>query len=75
MASETDHTTVSEGESRALVPTGSGAYRRLSQPPCQAAFLAQLIATRDQLPQTRERRRVAPAQAVNAYRTAATLAT
>jgi hypothetical protein len=32
-----------------------------------AAFLAQLIATREQLPQTRERRRAEPGHAVNIY--------
>jgi hypothetical protein len=65
---------MNDGKSRALVPVGSTAPHRLSLHRCQSAFLAQLIATRDQLPQTRERRRVEPAQAVNAYRTAATLA-
>ena len=38
-----------------------------------AAFLAQLIAMRDGLPQARERRRAAPADAVRAYREAAEL--
>jgi len=62
------------GESRALValmpaaathqPTGS--HR-------QAAFLAHLIATKDQLPQTRERRRAEPAEAIAAYRAMAAL--
>jgi hypothetical protein len=32
-----------------------------------AAFLAQLIATREQLPQTRERRRAEPADAIAVY--------
>ena len=32
-----------------------------------APFLAQLIATREQLPQTRERRRAEPSVAVNVY--------
>lgn len=73
MASEAEHTTANEGESRALVPVNSAASGRLSPQPRQAAFLAQLIATRDQLPQTRERRRAEPAQAVTAYRTAAAL--
>ncbi|WP_428698824.1 hypothetical protein [Stappia sp.] len=35
-----------------------------------AGFIAQLIATREQLPQTRARRRAAPAEAIDAYRTA-----
>lgn len=34
----------------------------------QAPFLAQLIATRDQHPQTRDRRRTDPAAAIGAYR-------
>jgi hypothetical protein len=33
----------------------------------QAGFLAQLIATADKLPQTRERRRADPAEAIAAY--------
>jgi hypothetical protein len=33
-----------------------------------AAFLAQLIATKAQLPQTRERRRAQPGEAIAAYR-------
>jgi hypothetical protein len=42
----------------------------LSRRPC-AGFLAHLIATAEQLPQTRERRRAEPAVAIAAYRTAA----
>ena len=34
----------------------------------QAAFLAHLIAVKDQLPQTRERRRVEPGEAIATYR-------
>lgn len=34
----------------------------------QAEFLAQLIATKDKHPQTRERRRALPADAIGAYR-------
>jgi hypothetical protein len=34
----------------------------------QAAFLAHLIAVKDQLPQTRERRRAEPGEAIAAYR-------
>jgi hypothetical protein len=36
-----------------------------------AGFLAHLIATAEQLPQTRERRRAEPAEAIAAYRTTA----
>lgn len=39
----------------------------------QAAFLTQLIATRDHAPQTRERRRALPEEAISAYRAAAAL--
>ncbi len=39
----------------------------------QATFLAQLIATRDHAPQTRERRRAEPMEALAAYRATATL--
>jgi hypothetical protein len=64
---------VSATESRALValtpaaaPSEPRAYR-------QASFLAHLIATKDQLPQTRERRRAEPNEAIMAYRAAAAL--
>ncbi len=39
----------------------------------QAAFLAQLIATREQAQQTRDRRRAEPMEALAAYRAAAAL--
>ena len=61
-------------ESRALVslaplanaPEVQASYRN-------AAFLAHLIATKDQHPQTRERRRAEPNEALAAYRAAAAL--
>jgi hypothetical protein len=57
-----------EPESRALVVRAPAAV----QPPTvnyrEAAFLAHLIATKDQLPQTRLRRRAEPAEAIAAYR-------
>jgi hypothetical protein len=54
---------------RALVPLasgtgGSGPHRAT---PRQAPFLAHLIATARQAPQTRERRRAEPAEAIAAY--------
>ncbi len=62
-------------ESRALValsPLTGSAERMLS---CRyAPFLAQLVATKDQHPQTRERRRAEPDVAVAAYRATAALA-
>ena len=55
--------------SRALVAlTPTAAVRQPSESHRQAAFLAHLIATKDQLPQTRERRRAEPAEAIAAYR-------
>jgi hypothetical protein len=39
----------------------------------QATFLAQLLAMKDQHPQTRERRRVEPSEAIAAYRATAAL--
>ena len=38
-----------------------------------AAFLAHLIAVKEQLPQTRERRRAEPAEAIAAYRAGETI--
>lgn len=56
-------------ESRALVVTAPAA-----EPPApvyrQAAFLAHLIATKAHAPQTRERRRAEPSEAIAAYRAA-----
>ena len=64
-------------ESRALVAvepaTPHAGPRTLTRHPA-APFLAQLIATHLQLPQTRERRRAEPAEAIAAYRSAARVA-
>ena len=68
-ASDLEHESADEGAtgSRALVVTGSAA-----EPPApvyrQAAFLAHLIATKAHAPQTRERRRAEPSEAIAAYR-------
>jgi hypothetical protein len=77
---ETEVTQVAEGSdspssSRALVPLApstrcSYAQRRT---PRHATFLAHLIATARQVPQTRERRRAEPAEAIAAYQAAARL--
>ena len=60
-------------ESRALVAVEPAAPhagpRTLTRHPA-APFLAQLIATHLQVPQTRERRRVEPEEAIAAYRSA-----
>jgi hypothetical protein len=62
------------GESRALVAlTPAVATYKPSDSRRQAAFLAHLIATKGQLPQTRERRRAEPAEAIAAYRAGAKL--
>jgi hypothetical protein len=55
-------------ESRALVATGPAAERGPATGFRQTPFLAQLIATRDQIAQTRERRRAEPEEAIAAYR-------
>ena len=63
------------GESRALVALmPAAATHKPSESHRQAAFLAHLIATKSQLPQTRERRRAEPAEAIAAYRATAKLA-
>jgi len=60
--------------SRALIPiTPAADVAEAPAPYRQAPFLAHLIAARDQLPQTRERRRAAPDDAIAAYRAAAAL--
>lgn len=62
------------GESRALVALiPAAAVYRAADSHRQAAFLAHLIATKGQLPQTRERRRAEPAEAIAAYRAGAKL--
>jgi hypothetical protein len=60
-------------ESRALVVTARPAAPQTSPVYRQAAFLAHLIATKDQAPQTRERRRAEPSEAIAAYRSAGAL--
>jgi len=61
-------------ESRALVALmPATAARQSCESHRKAAFLAHLIATKDQLPQTRERRRAEPAEAIAAYRAGAAL--
>jgi hypothetical protein len=58
------------GESRALVvlePNDAQAKRTAT--PQSAPFLAQLLAVKAGLPQTRERRRAEPDQAVQSYET------
>lgn len=59
---------------RALVPCPPPAAPASISNYRQATFLAQLIATRDHAPQTRDRRRAEPAVAIAAYRAVAALA-
>lgn len=60
--------------SRALVAlTPSAAACEAPQAYRQATFLAQLLAIKDQHPQTRERRRAEPDEAIAAYRAAVEL--
>jgi len=54
--------------SRALVVTAPPAAAPTAPVHRQAAFLAHLIATKAQAPQTRERRRAEPLEAIAAYR-------
>ena len=66
--------TAQAGASRALVAlTPAAAPYKPSESHRQAAFLAHLIATKDQLPQTRGRRRAEPAEVIAAYRAGAKL--
>jgi hypothetical protein len=60
-----------EKPSVALVPVAETVYqaRRFAMSRPNASFVAQLIATDEQLPQTRVLRRAAPADALSAYRT------
>ncbi len=62
------------GDCRALVPvTPAGATHDPVAIYRPAVFLAQFIATKDQFPQTRERRRAEPAEVIAAYRAAEAL--
>jgi len=60
--------------SRALVALSPAAARHdAPETYIQAPFLAQLLATKDQHPQSRERRRAEPNEALAAYRSTVTL--
>lgn len=60
-------------QSRAVVAVTAQAQQAPAPSYRSALFLAQLIATRDQAPQTRERRRASPQEASAAYRGMAAL--
>ena len=61
---------VSDVAGRALVVTEPASidHEVVSSPFRDAPFLAQLIATKDHHPQTRDRRRAEPSDAIDAYR-------
>jgi hypothetical protein len=63
----------SDTESRALVVTAPAPVTACADLHRQAAFLAHLIAMKDHHPQTRERRRAEPADAIAAYRAVAAI--
>ncbi len=67
------NSTAQATECRALALTAPATAPKPRALPRQAAFLAHLIATEQQAPQTRHRRRVEPSEALAAYRTAAAL--
>jgi hypothetical protein len=56
-------------ETRALVVTEAATAPQRTPVYREAAFLAHLIATKSHAPQTRERRRAEPSEAIAAYRT------
>lgn len=60
----------SASDSRALVVIEAVAAVQTAPVYREAAFLAHLIATREHAPQTRERRRAEPGEAISAYRAA-----
>ena len=68
-----EETPATAPESRALVATTPACSREPPSVYRQTPFLAQLIATRDQLPQMRERRRAEPGESIAAYQAAAIL--
>ncbi|HVV81240.1 MAG TPA: hypothetical protein VHD59_16710 [Pseudolabrys sp.] len=57
------------GESRALVALEPAAERRPGTAAPAAPFLAQLLAVKANLPQTRDRRRAEPDEATHSYET------
>jgi hypothetical protein len=62
------HSAAGKPQGRALVVTEAAALTKPAGRPRQATFLAHLIATKEQAPQTRERRRAEPTEAIAAYR-------
>lgn len=70
VARERDETSASESRALVVIESAEPAAAVQTTPVYrEAAFLAHLIATREHAPQTRERRRAAPSEAIAAYRT------
>ncbi len=67
-----EHSAGDRPQGRALVATEPAAPAPVARPR-QACFLAHLIATKEQAPQTRERRRAEPTEAIAAYRAVAAI--
>jgi hypothetical protein len=67
------HSAHDKPQSRALVMITPASAPGPAARPRQAAFLAHLIATKEQIPQTRERRRAEPHEAIAAYRAMAAI--
>ena len=68
-----DHSHDHKPQSRALVAAATAVTTEPVARPRQATFLAHLIATKEQAPQTRERRRAEPTEAIAAYRAVAAI--
>ena len=68
VARERETAEAETAESRALVTT-EAVTPKTAPVFREAAFLAHLIATKNHAPQTRERRRAEPSEAIAAYRT------
>lgn len=68
-----DESHAPQDHSRALVVQSPVAESSAAMAHRQAAFLAHLIAMKDQHPQTRERRRADPDEAIAAYRAVAAM--
>jgi len=68
-----DESRAPQDHSRALVVQSPTAVSPTAMAHRQAAFLAHLIAMKDQHPQTRERRRADPDEVIAAYRAVAAM--
>jgi hypothetical protein len=64
---ETEGKPAAAAECRALTVIGPASQGGRAVRPASAAFLAQLLAVKADLPQTRERRRAEPDEAVHCY--------